>query len=161
MVKIGTITTTHGIKGDVKVINLSDFIRFTKGCKVHVMTGDTRQALVIERIRPQGNQLIIKFTGIDSINDALSFKGLDLYTDDDISHQLEDDDFHYRDLIGKAVYDDSDVLIGHVTAMIEVPQGHLMEIDHHGKRTLVPFVKAFIGDITDDKIVIHPIEGLL
>ncbi len=161
MVKIGTITTTHGIKGEIKVINLSDFVRFAKGRKVYLIKDETRQTLVIEKVRTQGDRLVVKFAGIDNINDVLPFKGLDLYADDDISHQLEDDDYHYRDLIGKAVYDEQDVLIGHVTAMIEVPQGHLMEVDHQGKRILVPFVKAFIGEITDDRIIIHPIEGLL
>jgi 16S rRNA processing protein RimM len=76
--------------------------------------------------------------------------------------KLEEDDYHYQDLIGKKVYKDDGVLIGKVTSMIEVPQGHLMEVEKTDqKKVLIPFVQAFIGDINQDRIIIHPIEGLL
>jgi len=77
-----------------------------------------------------------------------------------IPSQLADDEFLFADLIGKKVLDKGRT-VGHVTAVIPVPQGHLLEIKDDEKKVLIPFVKAFIGPITDDSIVIYPIEGML
>ncbi|MBN2300627.1 MAG: 16S rRNA processing protein RimM [Acholeplasmataceae bacterium] len=162
MYQIGKITNTHGIKGEVKIYNLSDFNRFSVGAKIFVMMKDKRVDFEIERVRFQGNLLIVKLKAYDNINDILVFKGLDVYSDHKPEKELETDDFHYQDLLDKAVYTSDDVLVGYVQSMIPVPQGHLLEVEKlDGKKVLIPFVKAFVGDILEDRIMITPIEGLL
>jgi 16S rRNA processing protein RimM len=106
--------------------------------------------------------LIVKFSEFNDINDILPYKGLYVYSDQDVSDQLETNDYHYEDVIGKKVVTDQLEQVGIASALIEVPQGHLLEIEKpDGKKALVPFIKEFIGDIDDEKIVIKPIEGLL
>jgi 16S rRNA processing protein RimM len=160
MIQIGKIRNTHGLKGEAKVMNLSDFDRFSPFSVVFVVKNGEEIKLVIERVRRQKDWFIVKFQDIDSIEDVLPFKGHDLYTKEDASSQLADDEFLFADLIGKKVLDKGRT-VGHVTAVIPVPQGHLLEIKDDEKKVLIPFVKAFIGPITDDSIVIYPIEGML
>jgi len=140
---IGHITNTHGIRGEVKIYNLSDFNRFFVGAVIYV-------------------DLIVKFKGYDNINDILMYKGLDVYSDQDVSDELEEDDYHYMTLIGKPCVDDKGALLGHVKSMIPVPQGHLLEVTTlQGKDAMVPFNKVFVKDVLEDKIILTPIEGLL
>jgi 16S rRNA processing protein RimM len=162
MYQIGKITNTHGIKGEVKIYNLSDFNRFSIGAEVYIVLKEEKKVFTIERVRPQGKLLIVKFKGYDNINDILMYKGLELYSDEDVTDELEDDDYHYHDLIDKDVYTDQNVYVGKVASMIPVPQGHLLEIEKKdGTKAMVPFIKVFVSEVLEDKIIITPIEGLI
>ncbi len=162
MYRIGKITSSHGIKGEVKIYNLSDFDRFLVGYKVFVMIGEDKHEFTIERVRDNKNMLIVKFLEFNNINEILKYKGLYVYSDQDVSDQLENNDYHYDDVIGKKVVTDQMIEVGVATSLIEVPQGHLLEIEKpNGKKALVPFIEEFIGEIDDDKIIIKPIEGLI
>lgn len=154
MFLIGYITTTHGIKGEVKVKNLSDYDRF----KVNQLVFINDKSLKIEHVKKQHDRLIVKFHDIDSMNNAFLLKDQEIYVKD--KPQL-DEAVHYQDLLGKNVYTTGDTFIGQVKFIREVPQGHLLEVDVDGTLKLIPFVDAFIKDIFEDKIIIDLIEGLL
>ncbi|HOI85860.1 MAG TPA: ribosome maturation factor RimM [Acholeplasmataceae bacterium] len=158
---IGHITNTHGIRGEVKIYNLSDFNRFFVGAIVYVQLKGVKKTFEIERIRHQQHMLIVKFKGIDNMNDVLMYKGLDLYTEQE-PEDLEDDDYHYQDLINKPCYSKDGTHLGKVISVIPVPQGHLLEIlTLHDKKVLVPFIHQFVDEIQTDQIILTPIEGLL
>jgi 16S rRNA processing protein RimM len=162
MYQIGKITNTHGIKGEVKIYNLSDFNRFLVNEDIFVINKGIRKYFTIERVRPQGSLLIVKLKGYDDINLILPYKGLDVYTEKSPDDELEEDDYHYQALLEKEVYTEQGEHIGKVISLISVPQGHLLEIlKQDGKKALVPFVKAFVLEVKPDKTVIQPIEGLL
>ncbi|MDO9630046.1 MAG: ribosome maturation factor RimM [Acholeplasmataceae bacterium] len=162
MYQIGKITNTHGIKGEVKIYNLSDFNRFFVNAEVYVLIQGKKKQFIIERARSQGNLFIVKFKGYDNINDILVYKGLEVYSDAEVTKQLEKDDYHYQSLLEKDVYTDLGVFVGKVTHMIPVPQGHLLEIEkENGKKVMIPFIKIFVSEVLEDRIIITPIEGLL
>lgn len=158
---IGHITNTHGIRGEVKIYNLSDFNRFFVGAVVYVEQKGIKKTFEIERVRHQQHMLIVKFKGYDNINDVLIYKGLDLYTDEE-PQDFDEDDYHYQHLIDKPCYTKEGEHVGHVLSVIPVPQGHLLEImTVKHKKVLVPFIHQFVNHIDDDRIIITPIEGLL
>ncbi len=162
MYQIGKITSTHGIKGEVKIYDLSDFNRFLVGQDIYVLISGNKKVFKIEQVRAHKNILIVKFVGYDNINDVLSYKGLYVYSDEEVDEQLDNDDYHYEDIIGKKVILEDQSEIGVALSLIEVPQGHLLEIEKKdGKKILIPFRKEFVGNIDDDAIIIKPIEGLL
>jgi 16S rRNA processing protein RimM len=154
MYLIGYITTTHGIKGELKIKNLSDYDRFHVDTQVII----NQKKYDIERIKHQHDRLIVKFKQIHTMNEALELKDQEVYIEDKVQ-----DDFgiHYSDILGKDVYDINGKFIGFVKYLREVPQGHLIEIDMNGKLKLIPFVDAFIKEVLHDRIVIEVIEGLL
>ncbi|MDX9690946.1 MAG: ribosome maturation factor RimM [Acholeplasmataceae bacterium] len=160
MYQIGKITNTHGIKGEVKIYNLSDFNRFFIGNEIYTMIKGVKKTFTIERVRPQGTVLIVKFKDFNDINEILPYKGEFLYSDE--KPDLDEDDYHYDDLLEKEVFNESGERLGKVTSLIPVPQGHLLEIEKlNGKKALIPFVDEFVIEIEEDKIIIRPIEGLL
>ncbi|MFA6692793.1 MAG: ribosome maturation factor RimM, partial [Acholeplasmataceae bacterium] len=120
MYKIGKITNTHGIKGEVKIFNMSDFNRFSVGKEIFILLKQEKVCFVIERVRTQKNILIVKFKGIDNINQIELYKGFDLYSDESVSNELEEDDYHYSELVDLAVYDQEDHLLGKVFSIIPV-----------------------------------------
>jgi 16S rRNA processing protein RimM len=141
---------------------MSDFNRFSVGKEIYVLQKGEKIYFTIERIRTQKNILIIKFKGYDDINLIEAYKGLELYSDDLVTDELEEDDYHYSDLIDLDVFDLNHQKLGTVKSIIPVPQGHLLEIlTIEGKKALVPFNQAFIEDVLKDAIIIKPIEGLL
>jgi 16S rRNA processing protein RimM len=153
MYLIGKITTTHGIRGEVKILNLSDYPRFNVGDKVYI--NDTPYE--IESSRPHKGQLIIKLSHVNTMNDGLLLKDQDVYA----KERIEDDDYHYEDIIGCEVKTLEGVLVGVVKSIREVPQGSILEVQTDKKIVLIPFVDAFVKEIYDDYILIDPIEGLL
>lgn len=161
MYQIGKITNTHGIKGEVKIYNLSDFNRFFVGASLYVILKGEKHTLTIERVRAHKNVLITKFKEYNDINDILKFKGLDVFTDEE-PDELESDDYHYHDLIGKDVYLKDGTKVGRVLSLMEVPQGHLLEVlNMEDKKALIPFRSEFVSDVLDDRIIITPIEGMI
>lgn len=157
--EIGKIINTHGIKGELKVKTSSDFDRFKKNKKIYTTIKEQRMDLKILSVREASDHLIIGFEGFDNINQVLYLKGAVLFTDE--KPKLKKDEFHYQDLIGKSVYNQHEVCVGTVTDIIEVPQGHLLQIEKEDKKSLIPFVGAFVKVISDDRIDIEEIEGLL
>jgi 16S rRNA processing protein RimM len=158
MYLVGKITKTHGVKGEVKIISYSDFARFDKGNQLII----SNRLFTIESLRRQQELYLIKFVGYDNLNDVESLRGLDVYATEEIDRELENDEYHLPKLIGLKVYDRHQNLIGTVKYVNEVPQGFMLEIiNSHNKKILIPFIKEFIGEVTDELIVINTIEGLV
>lgn len=160
MFEIGKITTTHGIRGEVKVNNLSDFDRFKKGEKVFIIVNDEKINLTVEGVRGKmDNKMIVKFKDFNNINEVLEYKGLTIYSE--TRGKLDKNEFYFEMLIGLIAYTDKDELIGEVVDVLELPHGHLLEIVSNEKRSLIPFVDEFIISVDKEKVIIKPIEGLL
>ncbi len=160
MYQIGKIVNTHGIKGEVNIYNLSDFDRFEANETIYVLeSNNTYKPLIIERVRPHKNILIVKFRSFENINEVLPFKGLFVYASEK-SESIEDDEYYYDELIKKDVFLENGEKVGFVISVIEVPQGHLLEIKTKDKKSLIPFRNEFVVSVKEH-IIIKDIEGLL
>ncbi len=155
--EIGKILKTHGIKGDLLVESRSDFNRFEVGKKVYLNL-EGKIELTISTIRESNKGLIIRFKGFNDINLVDKFRGLLLYSDEEPI--LEDNEFHYGEVIGKEVYNQYGQLIGVVSDIMQVPQGHILRIKTETKDVLVPFNNQFVKEVSST-ILIEEIEGLL
>ena len=163
-ISIGKITNFFGIKGEAKVgfDNESQI----KKAKVVYMLDDTSNAeLKIKSIRFHKNFAIIKFDGIDDINDLLQFKGQRIFIPKQTAlNQLDKDEYLIQDLIGCVVYNENNEKIGEVVNISTNSSQDLLNIKNgFGQVDLVPFVNEFfpVVDIKNKKIIIKPIEGLL
>ena len=137
--EIGKILKTHGIKGDLLVESRSDFNRFEVGKKVYLNL-EGKIDLTISTIRQSNKGLIIRFKGFNDINLVDKFRGLLLYSDEEPI--LEDNEFHYGEVIGKEVYNQYGQLIGVVSDIMQVPQGHILRIKQKQKNVLF-FLTSF------------------
>ncbi len=158
---VGRIINTHGIKGELKVINESNFERFFKGSELYLKKDDKYIKITITSVRIHQGYYLITINNLLNINDVLAYVGLDIYTDK--HEELEEGRFYFDDLIGCLVYGEDNKKIGIVKDIMDNPNQSLLEIDTGTKITLIPFVEAFIKDVDIDnkKIIINVIEGLL
>ena len=79
LLRVGVISSTHGVRGEVKVYPTTDDPnRFKKLKKVVLDTGREHLELEISGVKFFKNQVILKFKGIDNINDIEKYKGKDL-----------------------------------------------------------------------------------
>jgi len=76
LLQVGIISSTHGIRGEVKVFPTTDDAnRFRKLKEVILDTGRERLTLQIEGVKFFKKFAILKFKGMDHINDVEKYKG--------------------------------------------------------------------------------------
>lgn len=154
MYVLGKTTTSHGIKGELKIKNLSDYHRFYSGEEVFI--DDER--LIIKSVRSHKNFLLVSFCGYESINDIFKFFNKLVYSK---KKGKSEDGHHYEDIISKKVIDEKDNFIGVVKSIREVPQGHILEVEKDSKIILIPYEDFFIKQITSSSIIVKLIEGII
>ena len=105
LLQAGVITTTHGIRGEVKVYPTTDDVhRFEDLDSVLLETGREYIELEIENVKYFKQYAILKFKGINNINDIEKYKGRSLYVTRDQAIPLDEDEYYIADLIGLDVY---------------------------------------------------------
>lgn len=155
--EIGMIANTHGVKGEVVVKSTTDFERFIKGKTVYILNPNKKE-FTIKSVFEMKKGIILSFEEINDINEVITYKGQTLYSDE--QPILEEDEYHYRDLLNKEVYNEKGLFIGEVIEVLEMPQGHLLRVKLADKTGLIPFRKEFVLSV-EDVITIREIEGLL
>ena len=161
MFVVGKILKPFGIKGEVKVKSLSDFDRFLVGKTVYVNLNNEEIKLEITSARLHQTVILVKFKGINSLEEIKKYSGLMCYSYE--KGELAEDEFHYEDLIGLSVVINDIEIVGVVDSVIEVPQGHLLDVklSNDNKHKLIPFRKEFVGKITKEQLHVHNYEGIL
>ena len=156
-VYIGVIVNTHALKGEVRVI--SNFDKKEKVFQIGktLYIGDLKSKETIETYRKHKNYDMVKFKGIDYINEVLKYKGKKVYVlRDDL--ELNKDEYLESDLIGlDAIFKEK--VLGTITNIIDNNGYKLIEI----KESLIPLNDNFIEkvDLESRKIFFKNIEELL
>lgn len=160
--KCGHIMTTHGLKGDLKVKNLSDFDRFKKDNKLYILHNDNYVEVIVNKSTPfKDGCLLVSFKDLLDINLVEKYHGDDIYISDlERENDDLDGDYYYSDLVDKMVVNQNGEARGKVLEIKELPQCDYLVVDYNGKNVLIPFIDEFIEDVTDDEILINEIEGL-
>ena len=166
--QVGSITQTHGIKGEVKVFPLTDDISRFKNMKDLLLDGgkDGYITLEVENVRPQKNLVILKFKGIDNINDIEKYKGRGLYVTKENRVKLKQDEYFIADLIGCEVYTDEnpDEKFGEISDVMETGANDVYDIELvNGGNVLIPAIKdCILGvDVENRRVDIHLMKGLM
>ena len=159
MYRIGRIVRTHGVKGEVKIASTSDFERLIPGKVIYYVKDNTEVKLEIESVRRQQELYLVKFKGLDSLTEVETFKGLDLFTNEE--PDLLEDEFTFESLKGLEVITEEGVKIGKVIDVLSLPSQELLVIrGERKKEILIPFLKQFVIEVSD-KITVRIIEGMI
>ena len=165
LLQVGVISSTHGIRGEVKVFPTTDDVkRFKKLKKVILDTGREHLPLEVESVKFFKQFAIVKFKGIDNINDIEKYKGKSLLVDRENAVKLRKDEYFIADMIGLQVYTEDGEAFGVLKDVLETGANDVYIIDSqkHGE-VLVPAIKQCIldVDIKGQKMTIHLMEGLV
>ena len=163
--KVGVITTTHGVRGEVKVYPTTDEPeRFLELDHVLLDTGKEFRDLEIKNVRFFKNLVILKFKGIDNINDIEKYKGHDLWIPREEGQELDEDEYYIADLLGLRVILDDGTEFGTLKNVMETGANDVYIIDTNAHcEVLVPAIRECIQDIDLEKntMTIHLMKGLI
>ncbi len=100
---VGKIVNTHALKGEVRLISNFEFKdrAFKKGNTLFI--GQFKEGKIIENYRKHKQFDMIKFVGIDYINDVIKYKGSNVYVSEDVL-SLNDNEILESELTNMFVY---------------------------------------------------------
>lgn len=162
--RVGVISSTHGVRGEVKVFPTTDDPnRFKSLKKVILDTGKEKLDLEIEHVKFFKNMVILKFKGYDNIEDIEKYKGKDLLVTRDHAVKLEANENFIVDLIGLKVITDEGAELGTLTDVLLTGANDVYEVDTGSKKILLPAIPSCILNVDLDKqmILVHVLDGLL
>lgn len=161
--RVGKIINTHGIKGALKVIHLTDYDERFEELEWVYIEG-LKEKFYITSISYQKSNLIITFKGYNDINQVEKFKGKYLLIDETQRRELPEDTYYISDIIGLEVYTVENTYLGKVKELIQAGSNEVYLIQSpDGKEIMIPSVKEFIPEIDLEKkrITVNPIEGMI
>ena len=165
LLQVGIITSTHGVRGQVKVYPTTDDPRRFRRLKEVVLdTGKEKMNLEIEGVKFFKQFVILKFKGLDNINDIEKYRQKSLYVTRKNAVRLQRDEYFIADLIGLKVQDEDGKELGTVKDVIETGANDVYEVEMaDGKSLLLPAIKQCIlnVDVENGTMQVHVLEGLL
>ena len=165
LLQVGIITSTHGVRGEVKVYPTTDDPRRFRRLKEVVLdTGREKINLEIEGVKFFKQFVILKFKGLDNINDIEKYRQKTLYVTRKNAVRLQRDEYFIADLIGLKVQDEDGTELGTVKDVIETGANDVYEVEMaDGRSLLLPAIKQCIlnVDVENGMMQVHVLEGLL
>ena len=165
ILRVGVITTTHGLRGEVKVFPTTDDPkRFKKLKEVLLDTGKERRKLQVESVRFQKNLVILKFKEFNNINDVEQYKKCDLYVSRKNAVKLEENENFIVDLIGLHVVLEDGTEFGIMKDVLHTGANDVYIVEMlDGREVLLPAIPECILDVDLDSetMTIHLMKGLL
>lgn len=163
--RVGVISSTHGVRGEVKVYPTTDDpSRFNDLKEVHLDTCRELLKLEIEGIKFFKQMVILKFKGFDNINDIEKYRGKDLLITRENAVKLEEGEYFIYDLIDSEVFSDEGRKLGVLTEIMTSAANDVYVVKlENGKELLLPAIEECILDIDAEnkKITVHVMNGLL
>lgn len=164
LLQVGVITTTHGVRGEVKVFpTTDDVMRFKKLKQVILDTGKGHETLTITQVKFFKNLVILKFKEYDNINDVMVFKGCPLYVTRDQAVTCEEDEYFIADLMGLSVFSDEGEDLGVISDVLSTGANDVYVVSRPGSSDLLlPAIKECILAVDLEKCVmrVHLMAGL-
>lgn len=159
---IGKIVSTHGIKGEIKIISDFDFKDKVFVIDKKIYLGNEKREFVIKSYRKHKIYDMITLEGYSDINLVLPFMKKSIYINkEDLS--LEENEYLDSCLIGLDIYCDEEHL-GRITEIfLPSPNRKVIRFNKDGKNYLVPYVPNFVKkiDLSSGKVLLYNMEGVL
>lgn len=163
--QVGIITSTHGVRGEVKVFPTTDDAKRFKNLKEVILdTGKEQIPMEIEGVKFLKQFVVLKFKGIDSINDVEKYRRGSLLVERKNAVRLGRDEYFAADLEGLTVRGEDGADIGVLTEVMATGANDVYVIAlNDGRELLLPAIKQCVleVDVEAGFIRIHILEGLL
>lgn len=158
---IGKVIGPFGIRGEVKILVLTDFPeRFERGREIVLNLDNERRKAKIESSRPHAGVMLVKLEGVDTRDDAEQLRNAEIVIDRSEVAKLEEGRFYVFDIIGLKVVTEDGRELGTIN---EVLQGGANDVYCTDTGLCIPALKDVVVkvDIENGVMVIRPMPGLL
>lgn len=169
---VGKIVSPHGLKGEVRVISITDFpdIRYKKGSKLTFFSndGNFKLPLTVQSHRQHKGFDLVSFAELEGVEEAERLRGglLKISEDELNSAELNENEYFYHQIIGCKVVSEEGESIGTITEILTPGANDVwvVQADDH-KRTLhyIPYIEPVVIDVNIERklVTIHVMEGLI
>ena len=166
LIVYGKITKTHGLSGELKLLpfsRLPESLNSIKRIFVDSPGKGGPEPFRLEECRLEKESAIIRLEGIDSIEEAETLIGRDVYIDETDLPGLEEGEYYWFELIGLDVYTEEGRYAGKVESLIDRALQSVLVVRDGGRETLIPLSEPIIKEINlnESKIIISPVEGMM
>ena len=147
--RVGVITSTHGVRGEVKVFPTTD---------------DAKRFKKLKQVKFFKNMVIVKFKGFDDINDIEIYKNKDILITREDAVPLGPDENFIVDLIGLKVVTDEGEELGTLKDVLQTGANDVYVVEMtDGKELLLPAIKQCIlnVDLEQQTMTVHVLDGLM
>jgi len=159
LILIGKIVKVRGIRGQVKVYPLTDFLeQFANLKSVTIRIGDSMEDYSVTGIMFQRKLPILKFQGIDNPDDARTLIGGEIYFKRSQRIELPEDNFYFDQLEGFKVVSTAGEEVGILVDIYHLPASDVLVIDRDGAEALIPFVKALVPEMNLEERIIKVVD---
>ena len=163
--KVGIITASHGVHGEMKVYPTTDDPARFKKCKtLYLQRKGVRELKKVESVRFSGEFVLLKLEGIETPEEVHTLRQSELYVDRAHAVPLEKDEYYIADLLGADVYDETDAHLGTLSDVIQTGANDVYDVLlDDGRKVLLPVIPDCIleRNVEDKKIKVHIMKGLL
>ena len=160
--EIGKITSTHGIKGEVRVQPWCDSPEFMKKFKTLYFDKKGEKPVSVS-CRPNGNMVIMKMQGVDTVEEASKYREKILYMKRSDA-KLPKGTWFIQELIDCKVVDadDENISYGILSDVSETGANDVWHITKDGKEYLIPAIPSVVisTDVVEGIIKIRPLKGI-
>lgn len=165
--RVGIYTTTHGIKGEIKVFPTTDDIRRFDDLKEVILdTKEGKKELTVESVRYQQGCVLVKFKDIDNINDIEKWKGSSLFVTRENAVKLPEGRYFIADILDAKVITDEGRELGILYDVLQTAANDVFvvrgEKDGKMKEYLLPNIPDCVLDVKPEeaRITVHMMDGL-
>ena len=163
--QVGVFANTHGLRGEIKVYPTTDDVRrfdMLIGKTVYLDAKKGRLPAEVSSVRYFKNMVILKFKGMDNINDVEPHKGCPILVDRENAVPLEEDEYFVADLIGLSVVTDEGRLLGTLKDVLQTGANDVYVVKGETKEYLLPVIRQCVLDINLDegRVLVHMMDGL-
>ena len=164
LLRVGVITSTHGIAGEVKVFPTTDDAnRFKKLKKCILKTERETMELDIAGVKFFKNMVILKFKQFTNINEVEKFRNGELYVTRENAMPLEEGEYYICDLIGLKVVDEDGNTVGVISDVLQTAANDVFVVQGKGKKEiLVPYIDDCVKNVSmeEKKVTVVLLPGM-
>lgn len=155
LVSIGKITSPHGVRGWVKVLPLTDDPGRFEELETVTLSGAGNvpaRELSIEDVKYQSDRILIKFSEVETREDAEQLKNRLLQVSESDVEPIEDEDtYYYYQLEGLEVRDEKGETLGKLDMVFQTGSNDVYVVKGKGKEYFVPALKSCVKEVDLEK----------
>ncbi|MFC6182015.1 ribosome maturation factor RimM [Lactiplantibacillus daowaiensis] len=169
--RVGTLVNTHGIRGEVKVVVITDFPekRFAKGQELMLFKDEDATTggitVTVMKSREQKGLFFLTFKGLENINDVEKYKGWTIKVAAETLHDLPAGEYYYHQIVGLNVVTVDGTALGKVKEILSPGANDVWVVqrDHGQSDVLLPKIPQVIKNVDLDTgvVTVELMEGLI
>ena len=162
--RVGVITTSHGIRGEVKVFPTTENKERFRDLKSVVLQGKGKElSTEVEGVKFFKNMVIVKFRGIDDMDEANLWRQADVLVSREHAISLKPNENFIGDVIGLSVIGDDGITYGVVKDILKTGANDVYVVEGEKKELLLPSIPSCILEVKPEEgyVKVHMLPGLL